>query len=293
MPSRSTYINHHARTSRLRLVAVKTIFFHILIPLPGLKCLTHPSPIQKLIITKQTAQHAGKSESKKTWDIGFTALKHVARLLRPALFAGVPRLLGNGSPFALGRDTSPAFTFAMYVCGDAGTGGLASIGDQFPGATVGLCMPHKHFDLNTKGPLAGSVFHSKDKKQIKAAKSQNKQWLKTQLARFFACSSRGMYKQRQGLLQQSVLTSAGAFGKNVNAGVMAILQHLSSWHKHPDYFHNASGIPTVNANNMPLENWRHWHHKIKYSTILLHTAARLVSDKCTSPVHYSPPPNCH
>ena len=34
MPSRSTYINHHARTSRLRLVAVKTIFFHILIPLP-------------------------------------------------------------------------------------------------------------------------------------------------------------------------------------------------------------------------------------------------------------------
>jgi hypothetical protein len=36
MPSRSTYINHHARTSRLRLVAVKTIFFHILIPLPRL-----------------------------------------------------------------------------------------------------------------------------------------------------------------------------------------------------------------------------------------------------------------
>ena len=40
MPSRSTYINHHARTSRLRLVAVKTIFFHILIPLPRLSSNT-------------------------------------------------------------------------------------------------------------------------------------------------------------------------------------------------------------------------------------------------------------
>ena len=178
------------------------------------------------------------------------------------MFAGVPRLLGNGSPFALGRDTSPAFTFAMYVCGDAGTGGLASIGDQFPGATVGLCMPHKHFELNTKGPLAGSVFHNKSKKETKAAKKKNKQWLKMQLARFFACSSRDMYKQRQKLLQQSVLTSAGAFGQKVNAGVVAILEHLSSWHKHPDYFHNASGIPTVNANNMPLENW---HQKVKHS----------------------------
>ena len=36
MQSHSTYINHHARTSRLRLVAVKTIFFQILIPLPRL-----------------------------------------------------------------------------------------------------------------------------------------------------------------------------------------------------------------------------------------------------------------
>jgi hypothetical protein len=150
----------------------------------------------------------------------------------------------------------------MYVCGDAGTGGLASIADQFPGATIGLCMPHKNFDLNTKGPLAGSVFHNKSKKETKAAKKKNKQWLKMQLARFFACSSRDMYKQRQKLLQQSVLTSAGAFGQKVNAGVVAILEHLSSWHKHPDYFHNASGIPTVNANNMPLENW---HNKVKHS----------------------------
>ena len=47
MPSRSTYINHHARTSRLRLVAVKTIFFHILIPLPGLTLLEQFLPLAK------------------------------------------------------------------------------------------------------------------------------------------------------------------------------------------------------------------------------------------------------
>lgn len=177
------------------------------------------------------------SESTDSWRVAFSAFKLLCAVVRPALFES------GWHP--------KNFPYVAYACADASAAAFAAVREEF-GCLFGACYPHKIFGGDTSASCLNAAFVAAEgdstKGTNKLGKDHNESWMHKQITMFHRTSSLAMFKNRM-----SVLTSE--MEAEDDPHVDKIKAIIEKWSDMPYWFHNASGIDTVGANNMLIESW--------------------------------------